>query len=66
VENFEGKVAIVTGGASGVRRALCEALGRTGTLVITADLNHEGTEEVAFSIREAGGTAHAAKGDRSV
>ncbi len=63
MDKFEGKVAIVTGGASGIGRALCEALGRRGALVIAADLNNEGAEEVAVAIGEAGGQAHAATVD---
>ncbi len=63
MDRFEGKVAIVTGGASGIGRALCEALGRRGALVIGADLNYEAADEVAAAIREAGGNAHAARVD---
>jgi NAD(P)-dependent dehydrogenase (short-subunit alcohol dehydrogenase family) len=45
---FENKVAIVTGGASGIGRALCEELGRRGAAaVIVADINAEGAQEVA-------------------
>ena len=60
---FEGKVAIVTGGASGIGRAVCEALARRGALVTVADLDIEGAEQVASSIREAGGQARAYKVD---
>jgi len=63
VDKFDGKVAIVTGGASGIGRALCEALGQRGALVIAADLNREGVEEVALTIGQAGGKAHAVRVD---
>jgi NAD(P)-dependent dehydrogenase (short-subunit alcohol dehydrogenase family) len=56
---FEGKVAIVTGGASGIGRALCEALGQRGALDSVADLDIEGAEQVAGGIRRTGGEARA-------
>jgi NAD(P)-dependent dehydrogenase (short-subunit alcohol dehydrogenase family) len=37
VEHFRDKVAIVTGGASGIGRALCEELNRGGATVLVAD-----------------------------
>lgn len=56
----EGGVAIVTGGASGIGRALCEALGRRGFDVVVADRQGDLAEDVAASIRKRGpGRAHA-------
>jgi NAD(P)-dependent dehydrogenase (short-subunit alcohol dehydrogenase family) len=63
MDRFEGKVAIVTGGASGIGRALCEALGRRRALVVVADLNIEGAEQVAEAIAGDGGEALTAKVD---
>ncbi len=63
---FKDKVAIVTGGASGIGRGLCEELGRRGADVIVADLNQAGAEEVASGISKAGGRATAVKLDVSV
>jgi NAD(P)-dependent dehydrogenase (short-subunit alcohol dehydrogenase family) len=60
VDKFQGQVAIVTGGASGIGRALCEALARRGSLVTVADLNLEGAQQVVGSILKAGGRACAA------
>jgi short-subunit dehydrogenase len=59
VDHFKNKYAVVTGGASGIGRALCEALGKRGTLVIVADVNAEGAEDVASVIRSSGGRAKA-------
>jgi NAD(P)-dependent dehydrogenase (short-subunit alcohol dehydrogenase family) len=51
---FEDKIAIVTGGASGIGRALCEELGRRGAAaVVVADVDVEGARKVAATIGRA-------------
>ena len=62
-DNFKDKVAIVTGGASGIGRALCEEMARRGTRVVAADINLEGAEQVASAISATGGQADAARLD---
>jgi len=57
---FQDKVAIVTGGASGIGRALSLALARDGAEVVVADINEERAAQVASGITEAGGRARAA------
>jgi NAD(P)-dependent dehydrogenase (short-subunit alcohol dehydrogenase family) len=51
----EGKVAVVTGGASGIGRATARALAAEGARVGIADVDEPGGERVAAGIREAGG-----------
>lgn len=54
---FSGKVAVVTGGASGIGRATCELLARRGAAVVVADLDAAGADAVAQAIARAGGDA---------
>jgi NAD(P)-dependent dehydrogenase (short-subunit alcohol dehydrogenase family) len=59
----EGKVAIVTGAASGIGRASAVALAAEGAHVGVADIDAEGAERVAIEIRDAGGDAFARRTD---
>ena len=54
---LEGKVAMVTGAASGIGRATAETLAREGASVMCADLNVAGARETAEAIGAAGGKA---------
>jgi len=56
---FNDKIAIVTGGASGIGRGVVEELARRGATVIIADVQIEMAQEVAETITQAGGTAKA-------
>ena len=60
---FAGKVALVTGGSSGIGRATALAFGREGARVVVANRSVEGGEEVAALIEEAGGEAHFVRTD---
>ena len=57
---FRDAVAVVTGGASGLGRALCEELGRLGARVVVTDVQEAGARAVAEGITVAGGRATAA------
>lgn len=54
---FERKVAVVTGGASGMGAELCRQLGQRGAIVIAADTNAAGAENTAAQVCQAGGQA---------
>jgi NAD(P)-dependent dehydrogenase (short-subunit alcohol dehydrogenase family) len=63
LRTFDGAVAVVTGGASGIGRALAEALARRGAAVVLADRQIDLAREVAGGIRQRGGEAGAAEVD---
>ena len=63
LQDFKGKVAIVTGGGSGIGEATVSALAARGAHVVVADFNLAGAERVARSASEAGGEAAAVKVD---
>ena len=54
---FDGKVAFVTGGGSGIGREVSLALSREGASVMVADLVEKGATETVNLIRNAGGKA---------
>lgn len=54
---LQDKVAIITGAASGIGRAIAEIYAREGGKVVIADLNQAAADDAAAEIRETGGTA---------
>ena len=55
--SLSGKIAIVSGGASGIGRASCELIAARGAAVAVADLNLALAKEAADAITAAGGRA---------
>jgi sorbitol-6-phosphate 2-dehydrogenase len=56
--NLEEKVAIVTGGARGIGRAVCRSLAEAGVNTVTADIDKEGAEKAAAELKEKFGGNH--------
>jgi NAD(P)-dependent dehydrogenase (short-subunit alcohol dehydrogenase family) len=61
----DGKVSVITGGASGMGRTTAKLFADTGARVAILDLNEAGAEETASAIREAGGEAIVVRCDLS-
>ena len=65
MQNLEGKVAIVTGGSSGIGRAAALAFAKSGAKVVIANRRHQAGEETVSMIRQNGGDATFVKTDVS-
>ncbi len=65
MEEIKGSTAVVTGGASGIGRAIALALSREGARVVIADLDEEGMAATLSAITSTGGEAAAIRTDVS-
>jgi 3-oxoacyl-[acyl-carrier protein] reductase len=54
---LEGDIAVVTGGGSGIGRAIAKGFAAAGAKVVVADINEPGATETASMIAQAGGEA---------
>ena len=63
IERLSGKIALITGGASGIGDACARLFANEGAKVVVADLNGGAAERVASEIEEDGGTAMAVELD---
>lgn len=57
MKTYKNKVAIVTGGGSGIGKALCERLAHFGAKVVLSDINPESAGNTADAIKNQGGHA---------
>ncbi|HMD82769.1 MAG TPA: SDR family NAD(P)-dependent oxidoreductase, partial [Anaerolineales bacterium] len=55
-QDFAGKVAVVTGGASGIGEAVARAIAARGGQVVVADIDEADSERVTTAIGDAGGS----------
>jgi NAD(P)-dependent dehydrogenase (short-subunit alcohol dehydrogenase family) len=62
-ENVTGRVAVVTGGASGMGLAICHHLARKGHRVAVLDLDGDVAERVSAELRDAGANSVSARVD---
>jgi len=62
---LKDRVAIVTGAASGIGRAIALALGREGASMVIGDIDLAGGEKVALEVRDLGSRSLAVKTDVS-
>ncbi|MHC2990684.1 short-chain dehydrogenase [Pontibacter sp. HJ8] len=62
---LEGKVAIITGGGTGIGEAICKKFAKEGAQVVVAGFPEDPVEDVAKEIQKEGGTAIAFTGDLS-
>lgn len=65
MEKLAGKVALVTGAASGMGKAIAELYAKEGATVVLTDFNVESLKTVAAGITSNGGNAIAVKADMS-
>ena len=55
--DLTGRVSVITGGGSGLGRAIAIGYAQSGVTVVVADINEEGAAETKAVIDEQGGTA---------
>jgi len=60
---LNGRVAVITGAASGIGAASALAMAREGARVLVADIDEAGAKGVVEQIEKAGGQALAARAD---
>lgn len=65
MNRLQQKVAIITGGGTGIGRAICEEFAKQGAVVVVAGENEENIKEVEQLIRGKGGESLALKVDVS-
>jgi NAD(P)-dependent dehydrogenase (short-subunit alcohol dehydrogenase family) len=63
VSAYTGKVALVTGGASGIGRALCQQLASAGATVVLSDVDEAGASALTAELKAAGHTAESSAVD---
>ena len=65
MQEFEGRVAVVTGGASGIGRAMAQRFAEAGMRVVLADVERDALEATAAALRDGGAEVLAVETDVS-
>lgn len=63
MRTLEGRVAVVTGAASGIGLAVAKSLSDAGVCLLMTDLDRTAVDDGAAAVRDRGGTAEAARLD---
>jgi NAD(P)-dependent dehydrogenase (short-subunit alcohol dehydrogenase family) len=65
MKDLKGKVAVVTGAASGIGRGMAETFAASGMKVVLSDIDTGALEETTRSLRNSGAEVHAVRTDVS-
>jgi NAD(P)-dependent dehydrogenase (short-subunit alcohol dehydrogenase family) len=65
MKEFKGKVAVITGGASGIGRAIADRCVTEGMKIVLADVEEASLTQAATELKQAGGTVLAVRTDVS-
>jgi 3-oxoacyl-[acyl-carrier protein] reductase len=63
MSSLEGRVALITGSGSGLGRSHAQLLSERGAKIVVQDINRDGAEETAATVRANGREAHVMVGD---